>query len=67
MTSQANLKALLDEAVRNFNQARAKNERVYGDKPPARDPRYEGLNECRKNVIKANAKINKVTYCIPLV
>ena len=65
MTSQANLKALLDEAVRNFNQARAKNERVYGDKPP-RDPRYEGLNECRRNVIKANAKINKITYCIPL-
>lgn len=66
MTSQANLKALLDEAVRNFNQARAKNERVYGDKPQ-KDLRYEGLNECRKNVIKANAKINKVTYCIPLV
>ena len=67
MKSQANLKDLLDQALVEFNQARAKYERVYGDKPPARDLRYEGLNECRKNVIKANAKINKVTYCIPLV
>lgn len=65
MKSQANLKDLLDQALVEFNQARAKYERVYGDKSP-RDPRYEGLNECRRNVIKANAKINKVTYCIPL-
>jgi len=66
MKSQANLKVLLDKALADFNQAREKYEQVYGDKPPARDPRYEGLNECRKNVIKANAKINKVTYCVPL-
>lgn len=65
MNSQANLKALLDQALADFNQAREKYERVYGDKP-RNDLRYEGLNECRKNVIKANAKINKVTYCIPL-
>lgn len=64
MSGKTNLNTLLALAVMEFKEADAKYRKVYGNKRPEQDPRYEGLNDCRKNVVRANAKPNKVTYCL---